>query len=85
MDGTLIIKAVNVETAQKELHITWREAEHTYRQVEISAMEHFSLTDRNSFEEPEKVSPKDHTEYLRDTEFVYTLPGNSLTVFSLRE
>ena len=78
-DGTVILKAVNVQEEEKQIHIGLEGAE-KFVSVKIAAMENFELEDTNSLEEPQKVSPSEKELPCDGNSLHYILPGRSFVV-----
>lgn len=78
-DERVVIKAVNVQSEAKKLCIALHGGQQ-WKKVDILAMEGFRPEDRNSFAEPEKVSPAAGQAAVSENQFCYTLPGQSMAV-----
>lgn len=79
-DGSVILKLVNAEPEEKEITVSLNDTEKVFSSVAISAMEHFSLDERNSLDDPCRVSPAERQQAVEGNLFTYLLPGNSFTV-----
>lgn len=78
-DGIVIVKVVNVQDAEKQIHIEL-EGMRKFVSVKIAAMENFELEDTNSLEEPQKVSPTEKELPCMGNSLHYVLPGHSFAV-----
>lgn len=71
-EDAVIVKLVNLQQDAKNVHITMQEPK---ARVQIISMSGYQLTDRNSFEETKKVSPKEEWISLEGNELVYSMQG----------
>lgn len=79
-DDSVIIKAVNTEMEKKEIIIQLPENGKMYQKVKIIRMDGFQPEDRNSFEEPEKISPHILEEMRISMPYKYQLPENAFVI-----
>ena len=77
-DGSVIVKLANVLEESRKIEI--RIPDKTFSGAEIHEMSGYELTDKNSFEKPEKVSPKVSRMEISDGVLQYELPGYSFAV-----
>lgn len=84
-NGTVNVKAVNPEAGERLIRIALKSGEKVFSEkVKLVLMSGYELDDRNSLENPKRVSP---TEMLCEWDgeaFEYRLPGNSFTIMQFR-
>lgn len=80
--GDIIVKAVNLREDSFEAGIALTDAR--IRSARVYHMDGFGPDDRNSFEDPEKVAPKENMAVVEDGEIVYTFPAQSINIFRLK-
>ncbi len=78
-DGKIILKAVNVRNEPYETLIDTEMKINYVKAHQITAL----LDDENSFEEPQKVSPREIEVEFSDTTIKHTFPPCSITVFTI--
>lgn len=76
-EGNLVVKLANLTETEKEITVDLQE---TKKYVEVISMSGFALTDRNSFEEPQRVVPKREAFSLEDSQYRYFIKAHSLAV-----
>jgi len=79
-DGTMILKAVNLSDSAKEVDICLCGVEEGRRNGKLIRMSGYQLEDENSFEEPEKVTPKTLDFVLEGNETVLKVPAHSVNI-----
>lgn len=75
--GNVIVKLANLTLETKRVRLVCQTEK---AKVKITSMSGFLLTDRNSFEEPEKVSPVEECFFVSGNQFVYQMPEHSFAV-----
>lgn len=82
----LIVKLSNVTQEKKLVHITTQQK---YKEVKEIVMSGYEPEWRNSFEEPQKVAPKetviDNEKELENKSLLYKLPGYALAVLVFKK
>ncbi|PXX52003.1 alpha-L-arabinofuranosidase [Hungatella effluvii] len=79
----IIVKAVNLKAESYEAEIALSELE--ISSAEVCCMSGYALTDENSFDEPEKVSPATTSVFVDKGIVKYMVPAESVSIFRLKE
>lgn len=76
--GETILKAVNLTGEEKNVKIALEGAEKS--EAKIIDFSGYELSAENTFEEPDKVKPREKNVKVSDNELVYDFPAHSVTV-----
>lgn len=79
-DGSMVVKAVNVQEEEKELRIRLVDCGLKGKTVRISAMQGYGLEEKNSMEELKRVVPVESEEICAEDSYRFRLMGNSFAV-----
>lgn len=80
--GDIIIKTVNLRQTEHNAQLFVENK--TVTSAEVQTMYGWDDTARNSFDEPELVSPKTDTAEVHDGVILYTIPPRSICVFRIK-
>jgi alpha-L-arabinofuranosidase len=83
--GDVIIKAVNLKDGKLAAELVFDGLESRKRQIEIHELSGYALTDRNSFEEPGKVSSRVIKKEMDGNRLTFEFPEQSLTIFRVKQ
>lgn len=81
--GRTILKAVNLTGEEKTVRILLEGSEKKH--VKISGMKGYGLGDTNTFEEPERIIPREDEMPVAENALTYTFAPHSVTVLSFEE
>jgi len=81
-EDEIIIKVANAEEAQKE--VVFEIKDWNVKEAVLYCMEEFALDAKNSFEEPQKVAPKEKTIPVTDGKIQYVIKEYSFVVFRVK-
>lgn len=76
--GQTILKVVNLTGEEKETELVLEGEDK--KQVVITSLSGYALTDENTFENPDHIVPAAKSEAVRDNRLVYQFPAHSVTV-----
>lgn len=82
-DGRTILKAVNLTGEEKEVRILLEGS--GKKHVRIFDMKGYGLGDTNTFEQPERIAPREEERTLAENALTYTFAPHSVTVLSFEE
>ena len=77
-DGSIIVKMVNLLSEPKEVHLHLPEKRDC--RVSVSSMKGYGAEERNSLEEPGRVSPKSYTDAVYDGNYCYCMGEKEVVV-----
>lgn len=79
--GDTIVKVVNVQDSSVTAEVVLADLNETSLRVEVHEMSGHSLEEENTFEAPDRVSPKQKEFTINGSRFEYEFPKHSITVF----
>lgn len=80
----IIIKVVNVSDKGREAEVCLHNLDKNHLSGTIYQMAGYTLDAKNSFDEPQLVSPKEESIYVEGNSLPYEFPKQSLTVFRFK-
>lgn len=81
--GDIIVKVVNIQGKSLNTTIDFRNHDKESLRGTVYQMSGYGLEDKNSFEQPQLVSPKEWNITIEGTSVDYEFPAHSLTVFKV--
>lgn len=81
----ILVKAVNLSKENRKTDIVLQGLADKRCSLTADVMKGWQEQDRNSFEEPEKISPATETAEFEGTEFTWDFPAESVTVLRIQE
>lgn len=82
-NGDVLVKAVNLSNQDRKTVLSLQGLEEKRRSVEAAVMQGWQRKEENSFEEPEKISPRTEKAEFEGTELAWNFPGESVTVLRI--
>ncbi|WP_127495301.1 alpha-L-arabinofuranosidase C-terminal domain-containing protein [Paenibacillus glycanilyticus] len=82
--GDTIVKVVNVQDNSVNADVVLEDLQKPFLNVDIHEMSGHSLDDENTFEAPDRVSPKQSRIRVQGNRFAYDFPKHSITVFRVK-
>ncbi|MNC40640.1 Extracellular exo-alpha-L-arabinofuranosidase precursor [compost metagenome] len=82
--GDVIVKAVNVREQAINARVVLESFGAAPAAAQVYELAGYTLTDENSFAEPELISPEERYFGIQEGGFDYVFPGQSVTVFRIR-
>ena len=83
LDGTLIVKAINMDTEPQAATITLSGASDAGPEAECTVLTSARFTDNNSLANPKTVAPQQTTIAIRRPEFTHEFPPRSLSILRI--
>lgn len=82
-NGDILVKAVNLSGEDRETEISLQGLEGSRHCLKASVMNGWRPEEENSFEEPEKISPKEEWKEFTGAGFNWNFPAESITVLRI--
>jgi alpha-L-arabinofuranosidase len=82
--GDTIVKVVNVQDISVNVDVVLEDLQKPLLIIEVHEMSGHSLNDENTFEAPDRVSPKQSHIHAQGNRFAYSFPKHSITVFRVK-